>query len=86
MIFIEKDYKQDFVDVNKNNKIILKLKIVVNRNHSFFENTFNNIIIEEKKFLIIENIQLFFSFTSFDEHLIVHVNRDYDEKNDFTFL
>ena len=74
VIFIEKDYRQDFVDVNEDNKIILKLKIVVNRNHFLFENIFNDIIIEEKKFLIVENIQLFFFLTSLGEHLIVHVD------------
>ena len=56
VIFIERDYKQNFVDVNKNDKIILKLKVVVNRNHSLFENIFNDIIIEEREFLIVENI------------------------------
>ena len=62
VIFIERDYKQNFVDVNENDKIILKLKVVVNRNHFLFKNIFNDIIIKERKFLIIENIQLFFFY------------------------
>ena len=60
MIFIKRDYKQNFIDVNENDKIILKLKVVVDHNQSLFENIFNNIIIEEREFLIDENIQFFF--------------------------
>ena len=60
VIFIERNYKQDFVDVNENNKILLKLKTVVNHNHSFFKNIFNDIIIDKKNFLSLKTFNYIF--------------------------
>ena len=35
--FIDKDFKQQAIDINKKDKVLLKLKIIVNDNHFFFE-------------------------------------------------